>query len=185
MKNEKRNSVSVLLSKDSGVEKTDNLYAYVVDQSGKIAESAPFKEMKASLKSARNIIEGQSKLYIAQRIPEQLEKRVNERMLIKAGAYQVAKNFKDDTIIVSRIPGIVLKPWHPGNCLITGNITNTVTIDGKEVTGPVCRARVHLVEVETELLLPHIPILYRRIPDWVISEISKHIKMLIRRFRIR
>lgn len=175
MKDEKQSSVCIRLSKDSGVKKTENLFAYVVDQSGKIVESAPFKEMEATLRSTKSIIEGQSKVYIAQEIPKQLALKSNERMLIKAGAYQVAKNFKNNTIIVNRIPDIILKPWHHGNCLVTGNITNTVTIDGKEMTGPVCHARVHLVEVETELIFPYIPILYRRIPDWVINEIRQKI----------
>jgi hypothetical protein len=180
LENANQNSVVIKLSKDAGIKKEENLYVYVVDQSGKILEKTPFKDLQASLKSTKNDLMGQNKLYIAQAIPKQLSGKTNERVLLQAGAYQVVKSLVGNSITVNSIPGKVLKPWIPGNCLITGNISNTITLDGNEVTVPVCNARVHLMEVETEFLFHKFPLIYRWIPDWVIVEISKRINEILK-----
>lgn len=179
MESAKQKTVVIKLSKDAGVKKEENLFVYVVDQSGKISETVPFKDMEAGLKLTRDML-GQSKIYIAQAIPKALAGKADEKLLLRGNAYQVVKNFSGNAITVGHIPGIVLQPWLPGSCLITGNITNTITLDGNEVTVPVCNARVHLMEVETELLYPIFPILYKRIPDWVIVELSKNIGEILK-----
>ncbi len=97
-----------------------------------------------------------------------------------AGAYQVAKNIINNVITVSHLPLKTMNPWLPGICLITGNITNTITLDGNEVTGPVCNARVHIMSVETELLYPKFPPLYSLIPDWVINELINNINEILK-----
>ncbi len=172
--------VVIKLSKDDTTKKEANLFAYVVDQSGKILEKVPFKEGQAALEAAKGKLTGQTRIYVSQEIPKQLERKANELMLIKGGAYQVAQNFTGNTINVVKLPGTIFQPWHPGNCLLTGNITNTITLDGSEVTGPVCHARVHLMEVEIWRLLPRWPIPYPRIPDWVIAELRKLLGEILR-----
>jgi len=94
---------------------------------------------------------------------------------VKAGAYQVTQNITNGVINISQIPASILRPWVFGSCLISGNITNTITVDGKQQTSPVCHARVHLVEVEIELPILKVPILIKQIPDWVINEIAQKI----------
>jgi hypothetical protein len=167
-----RKQVSINLAGAKGVKKGEPLVAYVVDQRGKIVESAPFKDNEALLKSTKDALSGQNRVYIAQAIPKRLEGKANETMLVKAGAYNVAKNVIKNSININAVPGITLKPWTPWDCLITGNVSNTITLDGKEVTVPVCHARVHLVEVEKEILIrPIIPPIYRKIPDWLLGEL--------------
>ena len=181
MNNEIKTPVIIRLPKETDIKKIEKLYAYAVDKSGKIFDMAPFKGVEAILsKTDRNLFSGQTKIYIAQGTPEPLISKANERMLVKAGAYQVIKKFSGNFIDISHLTSKVLKPWHPGDCHIIGDITNTITVNGKEVTGPVCHARVHLVEVEAEFLYPHIPILYNRIPDWLIRELAMNIQEIIK-----
>src|SRR5260221_5526865 len=111
MKGKANAPVSIRLSAESGVKKEDNLHAYVIDQGGKIIESVPFEGMEAKLKSSKTTIDGQSRIYIAQQVPEALAKKADERTLIKSGAYQVVKNFTANVIDVIRIPNLVFQPW--------------------------------------------------------------------------
>jgi hypothetical protein len=167
--------VVISLSEESGIKETKHLYAYVVDRSGKILESVPFRGTEAALKSTRSELEGKTKIYIAQGAPKEAARGVSERMLLKAGAYRVVQNFSGNSIPVQRIPVGVLTPWNWYNCLITGHLSHDFFIDGQWRNLPLCNARVHICEVETELVFPYIPIYYRPIPDWVINEISREL----------
>ncbi|MGA7722537.1 MAG: hypothetical protein WCA84_15305 [Ignavibacteriaceae bacterium] len=60
MDNTKQNPVVVCLS--AGIKKEENLYAYVVDQSGDILEMSPFKDLEAVFKATKNIMTGQTKI---------------------------------------------------------------------------------------------------------------------------
>jgi hypothetical protein len=173
MEKNEQTPVVIRLSAESEIKDTQNLHAYVVDQSGKILESVPFEGSDATLKSTRKDLEGKTKIYLAQGVPRKAAHKANERMLLKAGAYQAVQNFSGNFINLQRVPSGVLGPWNWYNCLITGSVTKDFLIDGQWQNLPVCHARVHICEVETELLRPHIPIYYRPIPDWVINEISQ------------
>ena len=176
MENEKHNRVVVTLSKNAGMEDTGNLHAYVVDAGGKIIESVPFKGDEAVLNTHRAALEGQTKVYIAQGLPQGIRtSKKNERTLLKMNAYEAVKNFNGSSLNIARIPGsaIAYLPFY--NCLITGHVSKVFTIDGQTKKLPLCDMRVHICEVETELRWPHIPIYYRAIPDWVIQEIATKI----------
>ncbi|MBS1903616.1 MAG: hypothetical protein JSS75_07940 [Bacteroidetes bacterium] len=182
MRTDTNGSIVIRISADSGIKKTDNLHVFVTDNSGRIIEASSFDGLEARLKTPAPTLKGGAKIFIAPGLPKGTEaSSFNERDLRKAGAYQVTKAFTDRTFIdVSRIPSGALKPWFWGNCLISGNITKDFFIDGQWKTLPVCNARVHICEVETELVLPHIPIYYRQIPDWIIQEISDKFREVIK-----
>ena len=176
MKNEKKSEVVVKLSKNAGVKNTGDLHVYVVNTGGKIVETASFKENEAVLTTSRLLLEGQSKIYVAQPLPEGIRgSRKNERTLLKMNAYEVVKNFNGNLLDISRLPSVVVNPFPFYNCLITGHVSKNFIIDGVSKKLPLCDLRVHICEVETELLWPYIPIYYRRIPDWVIQEIAQKI----------
>lgn len=176
MKKENEKPVVVRLHDDP--EKAVNLHAYVVDSKGKIVESSPFRGKEAILKTSPDEIMGGSKVYIAQEIPKKFAAKANERMLMKAGAYESVKNLSNNFIDISKLPSGVMVPLFWDNCLITGHVNKNFIIDGNNQNLPVCNARVHICEVETELIWPYIPIYKRIIPDWVIVEIGDKFKNL-------
>src|SRR5450432_75546 len=168
------NSKEVTLKIAAGeVKENVTLMAYVVDNNGKLIETATFKKDSATLKQTRGDMNGQQRIYLAQPFPKEFEKRVNERELVKAGAYQIVQSFKGSDIFINKVPpslvGAILC-FHE-YCRIEGNISNLLQINGEQINSPVCNARVHIEQVETRLRWPWPPIWYDRIPEWVIDEI--------------
>jgi hypothetical protein len=178
MKSKKPNPspVIVKLLHDPGAEQTKNLRVYVVDTGGKVIEHAAFEGAEARLKLSKEMLEGKAKVYIAPNLGDRVSgKKITERTLLKANAYEAVKNFNDNILSVYRIPPGILIPFPYYNCLITGHINKYFFINGQWTNLPLCDMRVHICEVETELVWPYIPIYYRRIPDWVIVEIGQKI----------
>ncbi len=175
MKTEKQNPVVVKLPKGTSAKSSDELNAYVVNSGGKIVESAPFRDDEATLNISKTSIDAQSKVYIAQPLPHGLKSSANERTLQKMSAYEIVKNFNGNIIDVNRLPGIIIDPFPFHNCLVTGHVFKNFNIDGQNQKLPLCDMRVHVCEVETEFLWPHLPIYYRTIPDWVLQEVAQKI----------
>ncbi|MFI5137088.1 MAG: hypothetical protein ACHQIM_04620 [Sphingobacteriales bacterium] len=176
MENKKQNEVVVKLSKSAGITDAGNLHVYVVNAGGKIVETAPFKGDEAVLSTSKASLDGKSKVYVAQALPAGMRgSKKTERTLLKMKAYEVVKNFNGNNLSISRLPSVVTNPYQYGNCLITGHVNKNFIIDGKPVNLPLCDLQVYICEVETELRWPYIPIYYRQIPDWVISEIAQKI----------
>ncbi|MBS1659654.1 MAG: hypothetical protein JST68_01250 [Bacteroidetes bacterium] len=171
-----KQQVVIQLPKDPGAQNAQNLYAYVVNANGAITETAPFKGGQAALATTAEDLDGRSKVYIAQALPAGIgEDAKSERTLQKMGGYEAVKSVKAGTISVSQLPPIVINPFPFSTCLVTGHVNKNFNIDGKLQNLPLCDVRVHICEVETELRWPFIPINYRRIPDWVISELAQKI----------
>jgi hypothetical protein len=179
MKNEEKTPIRIRLAQDSGMKKGDKLAVYIVDESGKVVEVAPLDGFEASLTSTIDAVRGRARVYIAPALPKELSTAdINERKLLKVGAFNVVKKMSGNVISVPRIPGGVTQPWPMYNCLIKGHINKDFIVDGQKQSLPICNARVHICEVESELFPPHVPILWRRIPDWIIVEISEEFKKL-------
>jgi len=175
MKNETKNAVVIKLSKHAGAENSGELRAYVVNSGGKIIETAHFKGDEAVLTTPRKSLEGQSKIYLAPALPENSRIKKNERALLKMNAYEVVKNFNENLLTVGRLPSGIIDRFPFFDCLITGHVNKNFFIDGQSKNLPLCDLRVHICEVQAELVWPYIPIYYRRIPDWVLQEIAQKI----------
>jgi hypothetical protein len=178
MKSEKSNQspVIVKLLHDPGAEQTKNLRVYVVDSGGKVIEHAAFEDTEARLKVSKDMLDGNAKVYIAPNLGDRIPaKKITERTLLKANAYETVKNFNDNIISVNRVPSGIIGHIPFYNCLITGHINKYFYIGGEWTNLQLCDMRVHICEVETELIWPYIPIYYRRIPPWVIVELGQKI----------
>lgn len=174
MEQENRDLIVVRLSKEHANENIKDLRVYVVDDGGKVIEKAIFNKAEAQLKSSRKMIEGKSKIYIAQEIRTNSNSSgLTERNLLKVNAYETVKNFNGNYLDIYQIPSGIYGPINYFNCRITGHVKKNFLIDGKWEALPLCDMRVHICEVETELVWPYIPIYYRPIPDWVINEIGQ------------
>ena len=179
-KKSKLSSLTVRLSENAGVKKSDNLHAYVVNAQGKVVASIPFDGREASISDKHLPPDGSEKIYLAPGLPSGLTLTdLTERDLLKASAYRPTASFTDKRLIdVAHIPASALRPLYLNWCLIKGHIHKSFFIDGEWKDLSLCNMRVHVCEVETEFLLPHLPIYYRRIPDWVIVEVAEKIKGL-------
>src|ERR1700736_805077 len=145
MKNEKPNEVVVKLSKNAGIENTGGLNVYVVNEGGKIVETAHFKGDAAVLTTSRASLEGKSKVYIAQALPAGIkDSKKNERTLLKMSAYEVVKNFNGNNLNISHLPSVVIDPFPFYNCLITGHVNKNFIIDGVSKNLTPCDLRVHI-----------------------------------------
>jgi hypothetical protein len=177
MEKENRKPLIVRLSKEQANENTKDLRVYVVDAGGKVIEKASFNKGEAQLKSSQQQLEGKSKIYIAPEVKTNTQSSVlTERKLLKANAYETVKNFVGNYLDIYQIPSGIFGPINYYNCRITGHVKKNFLIDGKWENLPLCDMRVHICEVETELVWPYIPIYYRPIPDWVIHEIGLKFK---------
>jgi len=132
-----------------GENKSNQLHAYVVDNTGKVIAAAPFKGTEASISLSKNTVKA-SRVYIGHAFPKEFPAaKINARMLNYIGAHQVTLNFTNQNLItIPHLPVGVspLPEWFL--CGIAGSISNTVILNGLPVTGPLCNARVHICNVE-------------------------------------
>ncbi|MEO5888726.1 MAG: hypothetical protein ABIQ31_00675 [Ferruginibacter sp.] len=174
MKKENETPFVVRLSDEQAKEDTKNLRAYIVDDGGKVIEVAAFDNAQAYLKSAAEILDGKTRIYIAPDLgTNERANTLTERSLLKAGAYETVKDFNNNILTIDRIPSEIFGPVRYNNCRITGHVKKNFLINNEWQNLPLCDLRVHICEIETELVWPHIPIYYRPIPDWVIQEIGE------------
>lgn len=179
MRDNKITPVTLRIAQDPAIkDNTTKLMAYVVDPAGNIIETAPIAKNEARLQTTTDALRADSRIYIAAAMPPELLAQATERTLQKASAYEVVKNIRDNFIDIQKIPGGIFLPWFWKNCLVTGQVNKDFLIDGQLRNLPLCNARVHICEVDTELIFPHIPIYRRKIPDWVIQQLGDKFKNL-------
>ncbi len=157
MKPKKLNPILVKIHKDF-ILQAEGLYAWVVDNNGKLIEKKAVKEGQAQLKTERWIIRGKARIYIAPEFPKALERRrVTEALLQKVGAYQPPLKIREGNVLeIVRIPDI--EHFRFRFCNITGTVSKTFNIDGVNQVLPVCNVRVHICEVDPIwFILPKIP----------------------------
>jgi hypothetical protein len=157
MKTKDNKPVSIQVPKELA-RQAEGLFAWVTDKQGNLIEKVALKGGQAQLKTESRVFHGQAKVYIAPDFPEaQGKRKVNGRLLEKAGAYQPAVKLREGYILdLNRIPD--LERFRFRLCNITGTVTKTFILDGISKVLPVCNVRVHICEVDpVYFILPHIP----------------------------
>jgi len=96
----KKSNPVVVKINDTTITKSHQLHVYVTGPDGSIVESAAINENQVTLKKTKDELQGQHRIYIAPQVPIELSQKANEQLLIKAGAYQVVQNFKDNLISI-------------------------------------------------------------------------------------
>ncbi|MFT3979687.1 MAG: hypothetical protein QM687_04400 [Ferruginibacter sp.] len=139
--------------------------AFLFDKSGNHLQTAPVNEkgnfeLNVSEKEMRNL-----QLFIAPTANEKQIPSIAE--LEKAGAYQPylhAGQLGKNGWQLQAIPEFKYQYWWMCNCRVTGRVTKTVFNGGALQVLPVCKARVHICEVDRwRFIISKIPkdILYR------------------------
>lgn len=177
--------VTVRLSKEAGIKNPENLRVYVVDAAGQLLEEAPFKGYDAALKTSKGQLQSDSKLYIGPSFSKEAGiKKISERHLKKAGAFEASLRFNRESVIdISRLPaGLDIEFFPFRFCHITGHLNKNFTIDGQVRNLPVCHARVHICEVDQlRIYLPPIPeYVVIDIRDWFKQILDKKLELEIK-----
>lgn len=148
MSNIKSNPIVVKLPDDAGASQAQ-LFAYVVDGDGKVVETSQFKGRAAQLGTGPDVLKG-SRLFIGAAFPADYPpSKIDAYALSESGAYQVSVAInKSNEIVIQRLPSNlgILPPLR--FCVVQGNISNTVIVNGVPQSGPVCTARVHICTVD-------------------------------------
>jgi hypothetical protein len=147
-----------------------NIAAHVFNNAGNHLESTSIDEA-GNFKLALSQIELRTaKIFIA---PIGEGKEIPSlKDLEKLNAYQPYinwRNYKDGIRELLPIPELNFKYWWWCKCRVTGRVTKKVFVGGAWQTLPVCRARVHICEVDRW------PILIQRFPDEIIYKIRDEI----------
>jgi len=168
----KDSPIIIKLPSDTG--DTKGLQAFAVDSNGSVVATAPFDGDQASISPLKS---GQkwSRIFIAPAFPADYPAtKINAQTLAATGAYQVPLQFSaQNTLTIQNLPSEVIKRPIFSRCDITGNVTNTITLNGQPYTGPVCQARVHICQVEWRFRWPIY--LQRPIPQSVLTELQNRL----------
>ncbi len=73
-------------------------------------------------------------------------------------AFEVVKDFNENQLTIHKLPAGIIDRFPFHECLITGHVNQNFIIDGQSQNLPLCDLRVHICEVEAELIWPYIPI---------------------------
>ena len=145
------------------------LAAHVYDKSGNHLESAEVdKEGNFVLSSAGDDLQN-SRVYIA---PANKQGVPSLKDLEKINAYQPyinTRNLFKEKVELLPIPELNYKFWWWCTCRVTGRVTKQVFIGGALQVLPVCKARVHICEVDRW------PIIIWQLPDDIIYRIRDEI----------
>lgn len=144
--------------------------AHVYDNAGKHIESTEIDETGNFKLSLPQDELRSAKFFIAPVGEHKEIPTLNE--LEKLNAYQPYlnwRNYKEGIKELLPIPDLNYQYWWMCSCRVTGRVTKRVFVGGAWQVMPVCRARVHICEVDRW------PILIKRFPDEIIFRIRDEI----------
>jgi hypothetical protein len=129
-------------------ESLKNAHLYVFDKEGKIKEIQALKNGEVALKTSAEDVDGRTQIIVAPGLPpEFIGRPLNPATLKKMGGFQPSIHLNAaNEVIITGIPKF--PPIHWDWCMISGNISKTFNIDGRNQVLPVCDARVHICEID-------------------------------------
>lgn len=142
------------------------LIAHAFDNQGNFLASAPVADGEARL-SLDQAKARHARVFIAPDVEGDKRKTPTIESLERVHAYQPVWRFdpRSPVLEIPHIPEHTWKHWLHCTCRVRGRVVRPVTVEGTTQDVPVCRARVHICEVDrlSDLIL--------RLPDDVIWRI--------------
>lgn len=145
------------------------LVAFAFDQKGRLAEKVPVLKGKADFKSLEQ--SAQQYRFLIAPANEKIEQADSVEALLEMKAYEPVLEFDPrGNITILPIPEAFSKFWLFRKCRVRGRLIKAFNVHGVTEDKPVCRARVHICEVDKIVwLLPRIPdFIIERIPDYIL-----------------
>ncbi len=141
------------------------LNAYLFNSKEELIEKQPLKDNTVEFKNVDANLRGY-RMLIAPPHPGNDDINLSFEQIKKRFAYEPKFDFKEGgTIKLEPIPDRLTKLWFWKKCKVVGRVVKNFNIDNRWVEKPVCRARVHICEVDKILIL--LPV----IPDLIIDRI--------------
>lgn len=159
MKSNEKKGLQIRVDFEGKPQEKLKLAAYVFNSKGQLVEKAPLKDEKLSLNQSASHLKHQ-RLFIAPVSNEENKEESPSLMdMVKRSAYEPAiegidKNFLE----LKSIPEFNWRNWCWISCRVRGKVVKPIPTNDGSVNMPVCRARVHICEVDRlHLILPIIP----------------------------
>lgn len=142
------------------------LIAHAFDNAGNLLASAPVAEGQARL-SLDQMQARHARIFIVPDVEGERRKTPTIASLERMRAYEPVWRFnpKSPVTEIPQIPEFVWRHWLYCMCRVRGRVVRPVSVGGTVQDMPVCRARVHICEVD------RLPDLILRLPDDVIYRI--------------
>lgn len=147
-----------------------SLLAFAFDRKGRLVEKAPVVKGKADFKQLDQPAREYRFLIAPQH--EKTENADSLQVLLDLKAYEPVLEFDaKGNISILPVPDSYIRFWPIRKCRVKGKLIKAFTVHGVTEDKPVCRARVHICEVDKiSWLLPKIPdFIIERIPDYVLE----------------
>ena len=164
---------------DEKPDKPVELTAYVFDRGGRLLEAAQLREGQGTFK-LDPATAARSRLLV---LPAPTEGRPAPKTLgdaLKQHAYEVVGHIDPHAGVAKLlpIPKDIWAKWYLRACRVRGRVVKRVQVQGNWVDWPVCKARVHIVEVDRLWLL------LLKLPDSVLERLRDELLRKLRRRRV-
>jgi hypothetical protein len=178
MKKREKKAVVVKV-KDANVDARKNARFYLFDEEGHLMETVPLAKGEAMLTSKPEEIEGVTLMMLGPDLPKEFDmSRLNSETLKNMGGTEVSTHLTaKNEIVLSKIPLFKIPPFK--FCNITGHLSKNFNIDGVLKELPVCKARVHICEVDRWFLL------WPKIPPLILDELADKLKNILRYKKVK
>lgn len=147
-----------------------SLLAFAFDQKGQLVEKVPVLKGKADFKTLEQ--SAREYRFLIAPLHEKTENADSLQGLLELKAYEPVLDFDPrGNLSILPIPDSYTRLWLFRKCRVRGRLIKAFTVHGVTEDKPVCRARVHICEVDKiTWLLPRIPdFIIERIPDYILN----------------
>lgn len=169
------NQLSVPITFEKPLGANVNLTAWLFTRDGRLIDQAPVTNNTAEFKGLKGVNQSDLRIFVA---PEVSDQRITVRTfkdLERFKPYEPVIRFEKDKLIIQPIPSKLSELWQIRFCRVIGKVKKDFTIDGHSLEKPLCKARVHICEVDKiwfwiDRIPDHVIL---RIPDIILKPIPK------------
>lgn len=163
--------LSVPLSLEKKLGENVQLTAWLFNRNGELIQQTPVSDDRAEFKGLNKINSDDIRLLITPEVSDQRIAVRNIKDLERLQPYEPILKFDKDRLTLQPVPGRLIDIWQIRFCRVIGKVQKNFSIDGQSLIKPLCKARVHICEVDKIIfwidLIPDHVIL--RIPDIILK----------------
>ncbi len=168
------NELNVPLTFEKQLGANVNLIAWLFNRDGQLIQQVPVANNLAEFKGLNKLSPDGLRILITPEVTDQRIDVRNIKDLDRLKPYEPILKFDKDKLTLLPIPGRLIDLWQIRFCRVIGRVKKDFTIDGQLVVKPLCKARVHICEVDKIWFwLDRIPDpIILRVPDIILRPIK-------------